>query len=92
MSNFPDKKYFAEFLQNLKTKIEKSRTEEEQLLVYSGALDWLGDFLTDENITWEKRTLNLNDLYLAGTDPEWNKVVIDCAERSPKKLRAIFAS
>ena len=88
--NFPDKTYLENLLRNLRARAE-SRAEDELLLMYSGALlNWVGDFLTDEGVVWEKRELVLDDLYLTGTGPEWNKIIIDRCERSPEKLRELF--
>lgn len=77
MINFPDQKYLENLLQNLKAKTEKSLTEGDLLLMYSGAmLNWIGDFITDESVAWIKKELLLDDLFLTGTGPTWNEIII----------------
>lgn len=63
----------------------------EKLVTYCGAnLNWVADYISDENIRWSKKTLSLDKLWLTGTGLEWNKIIIDKCERSPQKLRDLF--
>ena len=83
-SNFPDPKYLERLASHLRTKVESSQTTLELLIMLSGAsLNWISDLVTDENILWTKEELPLKSLYLTGTTPEWNEIVIDKCQRSP---------
>ena len=64
---------------------------ETKVLMFSGAaMNWIGDFISDRNVRWAKKKLNLNALYLTGTNPAWNRIIIDKCGRSPEKLREFF--
>jgi len=90
-TNFPDKKFLKKLLKNSKKKVDVSLDTTEQILIYSGsALNWIGDYITDKNAKWTKEKLNIDDLYLTGTNPKWNEIVIDKCKRSPRKLREYF--
>jgi len=59
----------------------------------SGAsMNWIADYLTDQNVIWEKMDLPVKELWLTGTRPEWNKVIIDQCGRSPVKLKEVLDS
>jgi len=93
MENFPDRKYLEKLNKHLKSKTEKflSQNLAEQFLNSSGILlNWIADYLTDPNIRWEKEELEIDQLYLTGTSPAWNKIIIDQCQRSPSKLRTLF--
>lgn len=63
----------------------------EELLMYSGVLlNWVGEWLTDPSVHWEKRALRLEALTLTGTNPTWNAVIIDRARRDPRQLRELL--
>ena len=90
---FPDKDYMRELVRQLRAKVEAYQADKptDQLVMYSGAaMNWLGDYLTDEAIKWELKELLIDELRLSGTNPDWNEIVIDRCERSPKKLREMF--
>lgn len=90
-TKFPDKKYLKELIKNLEAKNAKRQSYVDKLLMHSGAvLNWIGDYITDENAVWKKEKLLIDKLYLTGTNPEWNRIVIDICGRSPKKLREYF--
>lgn len=90
-TKFPDKKYLKELVRNLETKNAKRQSEIDRLLMHSGAaMNWIADYITDENVVWKKEKLLIDKLWLTGTNPKWNKIIIDTCERSPKKLRKYF--
>lgn len=61
-----------------------------KILVNAGIhLNWLGDYLANPAITWSKQTLPVNQIEFTGTNPEWNEILINQAERSPAKLRSM---
>lgn len=87
---FSDKKYLNDQLKHLKSQAEKLSLRE-KLAMYSGALlKWTADYLSDGNIKWQKRKIKINDLTLAGTNPEGNKIIIDKCQRSPEKFRILL--
>lgn len=77
---------------NLEKKVAPYQSERDRLLMFAGAaLNWLGDFLTDESVLWSREdALPLDDLTLTGTGPEWNAVIIDQCGRSPARFRALL--
>lgn len=90
-TNFPDEEYLRDLVARLREKSEHYQNPLDQLTTVSGAsLNWIADFLTDRNIQWTKEELTLESLYLTGTGPEWNAIIIDRAERSPAKLRQLI--
>ncbi|KKS69177.1 MAG: hypothetical protein UV40_C0031G0001, partial [Parcubacteria group bacterium GW2011_GWA1_42_7] len=92
-NNFPDQKFLAELAKREAKKTGLLSNPLEMLKICSGAsLNWIADYLTDKNISWEKKNLAINDLYLTGTNPEWNKIIIQKCEHSPFKLREFFKS
>lgn len=88
--NFPDKEFLKALAGHLRSQIEAHQRNKlsEQIVMYSGAaLNWIADYITDENISWERETIFIDQLWLTGTNPEWNKIVIDKCQRSPRKLK-----
>ncbi len=89
---FPDREYTEILIDHLIRKTRQTNKPEDLLLMLSGAsLNWIADFVLDESVAWEKREINVADLYLTGTNPEWNKIIIDRAQRSPEKLKRLMA-
>ena len=61
------------------------------LLVTSGIhLNWLGDFFGNPEIKWQEKNVPLEKIKFTGTNPEWNKILLDNCDRSPKKLQALI--
>lgn len=75
----------------LQDRFEKRWTEGLKLLAYTGGLlNWIGDYITDENINWSKQFIGIDNLRLTGTTPEFNEIIIHKCQRDPKKLRQII--
>jgi hypothetical protein len=92
-TNFPDDQYLQELLTHLKNKVEETSSAPEMLMAFSGiSMNWIADYITDLYMQWTKETIPVNDLFLTGTNPEWNKIIIEQCERSPQKLRALMDS
>ncbi len=90
-TNFP-KKYLENLVKNHQEKIAKSQPDPaDRLLTYSGSLlNWVGEYINDESISWQLKKISINNLTLTGTGPEWNEIVIKRAERKPEKLRKLL--
>jgi len=87
-SNFPDPDHLQSMVDHYKNEKLGYLDAVETLLMLSGAsLNWIGDYLTDKNIAWEKKELFLDDLYLTGIEPEYSDIVITICKRDPKLLR-----
>lgn len=87
-SSFPDKNFLRNLANNLQNITESYQNPEEKLLMYTGAaMNWIGDFITDKNIKWKKAVIEIDKLTLTGTNPKWNRVIIDACGRSPEKFR-----
>lgn len=92
-TSFPDLKLLGLILAQEKEKFEGTHTELEQLLTYSSsAMNWIADMILDPGMRWERKSLSVDTLYLTGTTPEWNKVILEQCERSPRKLRELFVT
>jgi hypothetical protein len=90
-TKFPYKKYLKKLVRNLEAKNAKRQSDIEKLMMHSGVvMNWIADYITDDNIVWKKEKLLIDKLYLTGTNPTRNKIIIDICERSPKKLREYF--
>lgn len=92
-TTFPDLEYLEKLAETERARFEHTTSALDKLLTYSGAaLNWMSDYLLDPLVSWRKETIAIDSLYLTGTSPEWNKVIIDEAERSPTKLHALIGS
>ena len=92
LTTFPDPDYLANLVAHEQARFDREATDTERLLTLAGvSMNWLADILLDPNIEWMRQTLLVDDLYLTGTIPEWNKVIIDECQRSPRQLRERLA-
>lgn len=92
-TTFPDPAYLNELIEEERRKFEMDATPLEKLVVYSGTtMNWISDFILDPGISWRKEELPIDELYLTGTTPEWNKIIIEDAARNPQLLRNLLAS
>lgn len=91
--DFPEK-YLETLAKNHQQKVlGRLKDPTDRLLMYSGALlNWVGEYINDESISWSLEKVPLEKIILTGTSPEWNEITIVKAERSPKKLRELFKS
>ncbi|HPI67257.1 MAG TPA: hypothetical protein PKZ16_01815 [bacterium] len=90
-TNFPDKNYLNGLVEHLSEKHQQAASELERLLVFSNAsMNWIGDYVSAENEDWRLENLKTDNLYLTGTHPEWNKIIIEQCARSPIKLRELL--
>jgi len=78
--------------ENHKEKVEeKLQDPADRLLMYSGSLlNWVGETINDESISWKLETIPLEKIVMTGTSPEWNKITLEKAGRDPMKLRKLF--
>ena len=92
-TSFPDKKYLRQFTEYEVAKANDRQDDLDRILTASGVmLNWVGDIMTDPGWQWERRRMMIDELTLTGTNPEWNKVLIDEAQRSPHKFRAMLTA
>lgn len=90
-TNFPDREFLEKLIRHLDGKTGANQQPLQRLLMLSGAaMNWIADYITDENAQWSKETVALEALYLTGTNPSWNAIIIERCERSPRKLRELF--
>lgn len=90
-TTFPDKTYLEELVSQQEKRFRLSHDTLGQLLTYaSSQMNWIADYILDPSMQWKKEELAIDSLYLTGTTPEWNKVIIDQCERSPASLRVRF--
>ncbi|MBI3115176.1 MAG: ParB N-terminal domain-containing protein, partial [Candidatus Kerfeldbacteria bacterium] len=85
---FPDEAFLNELIEHVMEKVSGQQTPLERLqMVCNVAMNWIADYVTDPNVRWTRERVRVDDLYLTGTNPTWNPVIIDRCERSPAKLR-----
>lgn len=83
---------FEEYLEQLADRQEaKSKAWKDdarhRILVHAGVgLNWIGDFLGNSKIKWEKISLPISQIQMTGTEPEWNELFIEKCARDPLKL------
>lgn len=89
-TDFPDE-YLEGLEKNHRQKTEGASDVAERILMYSGArLNWVGEYINDDSISWKLETLPIENIILTGTSPEWNEIIIKQAECSPNKLRELL--
>lgn len=89
--SFPDPRYLQQLTDHLAKKVEQYQTPGERLAMLSGAaLNWIAEYVLDPSIGWTLEMLSVDDLYLTGTGPEWNAIIIDRAQHSPTQLRTLM--
>jgi hypothetical protein len=96
---------FDEYLKRVveyeEKELDKNFSDRERLMIYSGAnLNWQGDFLGNPKIKYKKITVPVEKILLTGTEPKWNKILVDECNRSvtifkeriskDKKLKEMF--
>jgi len=92
-SNFPNKKYLSDLANQMKNKADEQQDVVDKILTNSGiGMNWIADYVTDETVSWTKEKLSMNSLWLTGTNPALNKIVIQTCERAPGKLREVLIS
>ena len=86
------REYLEALAENHKEKVEeKLQDPADRLLMYSGSLlNWVGETINDESISWKLETIPLEKIVMTGTSPEWNKITLEKAGRDPMKLRKLF--
>jgi len=90
-TDFPQD-YLKGLEENHREKVEASTDSAQRILMYSGArLNWIGEYINDESVHWKLEKVPVDSLTLTGTGPEWNKITIEQAERSPVKFRELLS-
>ncbi|MFN7160944.1 MAG: ferredoxin [Candidatus Gracilibacteria bacterium] len=91
-TSFPDKEYLQQLLHFQKTLTAKQdHALVTELLAHSGTnLNWIGDYISDTSLVWQKKTMNIDDLWLTGVTPEWNKYLIEEADHMPHAFRKLI--
>lgn len=90
MKNLPDA-YIRKLIKALEKKASAYPPETKLMMLSGAALNWIADFVTDKSIRWSKKKISIDTLYLTGTNPKWNRIIIDRCGRSPSKLRTLMA-
>ncbi len=84
---FPDADYLERLIAHVCAKVSEQQSPLERFQMHCNAtMNWIADYLTDPNVRWTRETIATNDLYLTGTNPVWNGIIIDQCERSPARL------
>jgi len=91
LMNFPDQDYLLTLRERMLTKTETTHDLVSQLLAYAGMeLNWIGDFISDENIEWQKEEIEISKLFLTGMNPEWNYYIKTMTNGSPEAMSALM--
>jgi hypothetical protein len=84
-------KYIEELANHEDGKSKSFLDPRERILVNAGIrLNWIGDFLANPNIKYKKTEVSINQVLFTGTNPDWNKVLIDKCERSVEKFQELI--
>ena len=64
-----------------------------RILVSAGVrLNWMGDFLANPSIEYEKKEVVLRDILFTGTEPDWNEVLLKQCDGSVETFQSLIAS
>lgn len=64
-------------------KIENTLSVRQRLLVNAGIqMNWMGDFLANPAIKYKEQDIPLQNIRFTGTNPAWNRVLLDQCDRS----------
>ena len=87
-------KYLTELAiheQEITTQILKDPRE--VILVNSGVrLNWIGDYLSNPNLKWTKKTIPIENIEFTGTSLDWNEILINQCSRSPQNFFKLIES
>lgn len=62
-----------------------------RVLVNAGIqLNWIGDFISNSKIKYKLIKVPINKVLFTGTNPNWNKILIDRCEKSVEKFQALI--
>lgn len=90
-TTFPDKKFLRRLALHMRDKADARQNMPERLTTSCGVLlNWVADYITDPSIQWTKEKLSIDNLWLTGTNPEWNKIIVEKCQRSPQKLKQLL--
>lgn len=86
---------FEQYLQELanheEKKAQQTMSAREKILLYAGfQLNWMGDLLSNPKIKYKQITVPLEEILFTGTNPEWNKILIDKCEKSVTKFQKLL--
>lgn len=91
LMTFPDQDYLLTLRERMLLKTETTHDLVSQLLAYAGMeLNWIGDFISDENIEWQKEEIEISKLFLTGMNPEWNHYIKTLANGSPTVMSRLM--
>lgn len=80
--------FIHDLADHLERKARERQNDTDRIVTASGILlQWVGDFVSDPNVDWEKAEIKVDDLTLTGTNPEWNGVILETCHRSPTEFR-----
>jgi hypothetical protein len=88
---------FEKYLQNLANH-ESERNKlfldsREKILVNAGIrLNLIGDFISNPKIKYKLKSIPINRVLFTGTNPSWNKILIDQCEESVEKFQTLIKS
>lgn len=83
--------FIRDLADHLERKARERQSDTDRIVTASGVLlQWIGDFLSDPNVDWEKVEIKVDDLTLTGTNPEWNKIILETCHRSPTEFRTFL--
>lgn len=89
--SFPDQAYLRRrALKMIEVLATHDPAAEIFTVVSDALLQWQGAYVTDLSMEWSYEELSIDDLYLTGMNPEWNTIILDMCQRSPKRLRKLL--
>ncbi|MFH1089579.1 MAG: hypothetical protein V1716_04100 [Candidatus Uhrbacteria bacterium] len=83
-------KYIEVLASHEDTKSESFLDSRGRILVNAGIrLNWIGDFISNPQIKYKLKSVPINKVLFTGTNPSWNKILIDQCEKSVEKFQAL---
>lgn len=86
-------KYLKSLAEHEEVKARKQLDVRGRILVSAGVgLNWIGDFATNPKIKYKKYKVPIEKILFTGTEPEWNKILLEKCERSVAKFRLLVSA
>ncbi|MFA4817416.1 MAG: hypothetical protein WC608_01665 [Parcubacteria group bacterium] len=88
---------FEKYLKNL-ARHEEEKTDNiikdprKKIIMHAGVrLNWIVDFIGNKKITWKKTEVPADKILFSGTNPNWNKILINKCKRSVEEFRKLLS-
>ncbi|NTW22177.1 hypothetical protein HGA34_01370 [Candidatus Falkowbacteria bacterium] len=85
-------KYLSDLAAHEESKSKKQLDPRGRILVNAGVgLNWIGDYLANPKIKYRKIKLPVEKILFTGTNPGWNKILLERCDKSVEKFSDLMA-